>query len=122
VITTCYIPSSDRFPDGLIATGGNDKTICVYSAKQGIHLFTLEGHEQAGKDNFFQIMIIKSNISFLFKVSCLSHIPQSDLLLSGSWDSTGRIWSLSNKQCIQTLKGIYIIKNKFLFLKLFFNN
>ena len=53
VIATCYIPSSDQFPDGLIVTGGNDKKICVYSAKQGTHLFTLEGHEQTGKDTFF---------------------------------------------------------------------
>jgi len=50
VIATCYIPSTDRFPDGIIATGGNDKKICVYSAKQGTHLFTLEGHEQTGKE------------------------------------------------------------------------
>jgi hypothetical protein len=48
VIATCYIPPSDRFSDGLIVTGGNDKKICVYSAKQGTYLFTLEGHEQTG--------------------------------------------------------------------------
>lgn len=49
VIATCYIPSNNQFPDGLIITGGNDKKICVYSAKLGTHLFTLEGHEQTGK-------------------------------------------------------------------------
>lgn len=48
VIATCYIPPSDAFPDGLIATGSNDKTVCVYSPKQANHLFTLEGHEQTG--------------------------------------------------------------------------
>ncbi|CAF1399682.1 unnamed protein product [Adineta steineri] len=85
IISTCYIPSCDQFPDGLIATGSNDKKICVYSAKQGTYLFSLEGHEQA--------------------VSCLSYIPQSDLLLSGSWDTTGRVWSLSTKQCTHTIKG-----------------
>ncbi|CAF2319820.1 unnamed protein product [Rotaria sp. Silwood2] len=85
VIATCYIPPSNKFGDGLIVTGGNDKKICVYSAKQGTHLFTLEGHEQT--------------------VSCLSYVPQSDLLLSGSWDQTGRVWSLSSKRCIQTLSG-----------------
>ncbi|CAF3244551.1 unnamed protein product [Rotaria socialis] len=85
IIATCYIPPNSEFPDGLIVTGGNDKKICVYSAKQGIYLFTLEGHEQT--------------------VSSLSHVPQTDQLLSGSWDFTGRIWSLSTKKCIQTLKG-----------------
>lgn len=85
VIATCYTPPNDRFPDGLIVTGGNDKTICVYSAKQGTHLFTLEGHEQT--------------------VSCLHYVPQSDLLLSGSWDCTVRVWSLSTRKCIQTLRG-----------------
>jgi WD40 repeat protein len=53
VIATCYIPPNDRFLDGLIITGGNDKKICVYSAKQGIQLFILEGHDQAGKEIFF---------------------------------------------------------------------
>lgn len=55
---------------------------------------------------FFFLLNIP-NISFLFKVSCLSHVPQSDLLLSGSWDTTGRVWSLSTKQSVQTLRGIY---------------
>ncbi|CAF1237053.1 unnamed protein product [Rotaria sordida] len=85
VIATCYVPPSNEFNDGLIITGGNDKKICVYSAKQGTYLFTLEGHEQT--------------------VSSLSYVPQSDLLLSGSWDHTGRVWSLSRKQCIQILRG-----------------
>ncbi len=58
---------------------------------------------------FLKIISIKSNVSFLFKVACLSHVPRSDLLLSGSWDNTGRVWSLSTKQCIQTLRGIYIL-------------
>lgn len=49
VIATCYIPANGAFPDGLIATGGNDKKICVYSAKQGTHLFTLEGHTETGE-------------------------------------------------------------------------
>ncbi len=65
MIATCYIPPNDRFLDGLIVTGGNDKKICVYSAKQGTLLFILEGHEQTGKENFiFLIIPIKSNFSF----------------------------------------------------------
>jgi WD40 repeat protein len=65
VIATCYIPPSDQFPDGLIVTGGNDKTICVYSAKQGTYLFTLEGHELTGKDTvFFKIMSILIELFF----------------------------------------------------------
>ena len=105
VIATCYIPSSTQFPDGLIVTGGNDKTIRVYLAKQWTHLFTLEGHEQPGRtidvDDILRIQI-------LFLVSSLSYVPQSDLLLSGSWDCTARVWSLSTKQCVQILKGIAI--------------
>jgi WD40 repeat protein len=53
VIATCYIPPNDRFLDGLIVTGGNDKKICVYNAKQATQLFILEGHENTGKENFF---------------------------------------------------------------------
>jgi len=85
VIATCYIPANGAFPDGLIATGGNDKKICVYSAKQGTHLFTLEGHTET--------------------VSSLSYVPQTDLLLSTSWDTTARVWSLSTQKCVQTLTG-----------------
>lgn len=40
-------------------------------------------------------------------VACLSPVPQSDLLLSSSWDTTGRVWSLSSKQCVQVLQGNY---------------
>lgn len=106
VIATCYIPSNDRFPDGLIVTGGNDKKICVYSAKQGTHLFTLEGHEQTGKIKFIVVTKNRWIPIFSFKVSCLYYVPQSDLLLSGSWDCTARVWSLSTQKCIQTLRGI----------------
>lgn len=67
VIATCYIPSNDRFLDGLIVTGGNDKKICVYSAKQGTHLFTLEGHEQTGKIQFIISLKIDGFLSFLLK-------------------------------------------------------
>ena len=67
VIATCYIPPSDRFPDGLIVTGGNDKTICVYSAKQGTYLFTLEGHEQTGNRIYsYRTQWIKLESSFSF--------------------------------------------------------
>jgi WD40 repeat protein len=45
---------------------------------------------------------------FLFQVACLSYVPKSDLLLSGSWDNTARIWSLSTRQCIGILRGIQI--------------
>lgn len=41
-------------------------------------------------------------------VSCLSYVPKSDQLLSGSWDCTARIWSLSTQKCTQIYQGIHI--------------
>ena len=104
VIATCYVPVSEAFPDGLIITGSNDKTICVYSAKQGTYLFTLEGHELTGTNERLWSPVF---LARLFAVSSLSYVPHSDLLLSASWDTTGRVWSLSTRQCTQTLSGIW---------------
>ncbi|CAF1048555.1 unnamed protein product, partial [Didymodactylos carnosus] len=46
VVSICYIPPNEKFSEGLLATGSNDKTICVYAPVQATLLFKLEGHEQ----------------------------------------------------------------------------
>lgn len=69
-----------------IISGGNDNTIRVYNEDIADSL-VLKGHSGA--------------------VCCLASGPTTNTLLSGSWDSTGRFWTLSNDgtyTCIE-LKG-----------------
>lgn len=49
VSCVCIIAPNDKYPRGLIATGGNDNNICVFSLDQPKPLFTLQGHKNTGK-------------------------------------------------------------------------
>lgn len=49
VSCVCIIGPNDKYPRGLIATGGNDNNICVFSLDQPKPLFTLEGHKNTGE-------------------------------------------------------------------------
>lgn len=78
-----YLPPSPYFFNDkpCIATGSNDKTIIVWDIETGAPTFTLIGHTES--------------------VVTLSHLHGK--LISGSWDSTIRVWAGS--QCEQELKG-----------------
>lgn len=49
VSCVCTIAPSDKHPRGLIATGGNDNNICVFSLDQPQPLYTLKGHKNTGE-------------------------------------------------------------------------
>lgn len=49
VSCVCMIAPSDKYPRGLIATGGNDNNICVFSLDQEQPLYTLKGHKNTGE-------------------------------------------------------------------------
>lgn len=49
VSCVCIIAPSDKHPRGLVATGGNDKNICVFSLDQPQPLYTLKGHKNTGE-------------------------------------------------------------------------
>lgn len=49
VSCVCIIAPSDKYPRGLIATGGNDNNICVFSLDQPQPLYTLKGHKNTGE-------------------------------------------------------------------------
>ena len=51
VSCVCIIPSSDVYPHGLIATGGNDHNICVFSLESPAPLYVLKGHKNTGECN-----------------------------------------------------------------------
>ncbi|XP_018423851.1 PREDICTED: phospholipase A-2-activating protein isoform X1 [Nanorana parkeri] len=82
ISTVCFIPPSEAYPRGLIATGGNDNNICVFSLDSESPLYILKGH----KDTV-----------------CTLSAGKFGTLLSGSWDTTGKVWL--NDKCMMTLQG-----------------
>uniref|UniRef100_A0AAY5ERZ7 Phospholipase A-2-activating protein n=1 Tax=Electrophorus electricus TaxID=8005 RepID=A0AAY5ERZ7_ELEEL len=82
VSCVCIIAPNETYPRGLIATGGNDNNICVFSMDRPDPLFTLKGHKNT---------------------VCALSAGKFGTLLSGSWDTTAKVW-LSDK-CMMTLQG-----------------
>ncbi|XP_036290103.1 phospholipase A-2-activating protein isoform X3 [Pipistrellus kuhlii] len=82
VSCVCIIPSSDSHPQGLIATGGNDHNICIFSLESPAPLYILKGHKNA---------------------VCSLSSGKFGTLLSGSWDTTAKVWL--NDKCMMTLQG-----------------
>uniref|UniRef100_A0A3Q0T9T8 Phospholipase A2-activating protein n=1 Tax=Amphilophus citrinellus TaxID=61819 RepID=A0A3Q0T9T8_AMPCI len=78
----CIIAPSETYPRGLIATGGNDNNICVFSLDRPQPLFTLKGHKNT---------------------VCTLSSGKFGTLLSGSWDTTAKVWL--NEKCMMTLQG-----------------
>uniref|UniRef100_A0A671YX66 Phospholipase A2-activating protein n=1 Tax=Sparus aurata TaxID=8175 RepID=A0A671YX66_SPAAU len=82
VSCVCIIAPSETYPRGLIATGGNDNNICVFTMDQPQPLFTLKGHKNT---------------------VCTLSSGKFGTLLSGSWDTTAKVWL--NEKCMMTLEG-----------------
>ncbi|XP_072542884.1 phospholipase A-2-activating protein [Salminus brasiliensis] len=82
VSCVCIIAPNETYPRGLIATGGNDNIICVFSLDRPDPMFTLTGHKNT---------------------VCALSAGKFGTLLSGSWDTTAKVW-LSDK-CMMTLQG-----------------
>ncbi|KAF7244575.1 Phospholipase A-2-activating protein [Varanus komodoensis] len=77
VSCVCAIPPSELYPRGLIVTGGNDNNICIFTLDNSAPLYIL-------------------------KVCSLSS-GKFGTLLSGSWDTTAKVWL--NDKCMMTLQG-----------------
>lgn len=75
------MPPNDDYPEGLIYTGSIDKKIRAYVPHNVAPDHILEGHS--------------ANVSSLY-------ISKNQTLLSGSWDTTARVWL--NKKTVMTLK------------------
>ncbi|KAK7909706.1 hypothetical protein WMY93_014390 [Mugilogobius chulae] len=82
VSCVCIIAPSDTYPRGLIATGGNDNNICVFTLDNPQPLYILKGHKNA---------------------VCTLSSGKFGTLLSGSWDTTAKVWL--NEKCMMTLQG-----------------
>ncbi|KAJ0006564.1 hypothetical protein NQD34_013837 [Periophthalmus magnuspinnatus] len=82
VSCVCIIAPSDTYPRGLIATGGNDNNICVFTLDNPQPLYMLKGHKNT---------------------VCTLSSGKFGTLLSGSWDTTAKVWL--NEKCMMTLQG-----------------
>uniref|UniRef100_A0A3Q2D496 Phospholipase A2-activating protein n=1 Tax=Cyprinodon variegatus TaxID=28743 RepID=A0A3Q2D496_CYPVA len=82
VSCVCVIAPNDTYPRGLIATGGNDNNICVFTLDKPQPLYTLQGHKNT---------------------VCTLSSGKFGTLLSGSWDTTAKVWL--NEKCMMTLQG-----------------
>ncbi|XP_032873705.1 phospholipase A-2-activating protein [Amblyraja radiata] len=82
VSCVCIIAPNDTYPRGLIATGGNDHNICVFTLDSPAPLYILKGHKNT---------------------VCSLSAGKFGTLLSGSWDTTSKVWL--NEKCLMTLQG-----------------
>nr|XP_006127304.1 phospholipase A-2-activating protein [Pelodiscus sinensis] len=82
VSCVCVIPSNENYPRGLIATGGNDHNICIFTLDNTTPLYVLKGHKNT---------------------VCSLSSGKFGTLLSGSWDTTAKVWL--NDKCMMTLQG-----------------
>ncbi|XP_062850294.1 phospholipase A-2-activating protein [Trichomycterus rosablanca] len=82
VSCVCIIAPNETYPRGLIATGGNDNIICIFSLDRPDPIFLLKGHKNT---------------------VCSLSSGKFGTLLSGSWDTTAKVW-LGDK-CMMTLQG-----------------
>ncbi|KAJ2674438.1 WD repeat protein Lub1 [Coemansia sp. RSA 1085] len=84
ISSVTWMPATSKHPQGLIATGGMDKTICLWDpANVSQPMCRLQGHT----DN----------------VCALAASPDGQTLVSGSWDKTARVWV--DGKCVHTLRG-----------------
>uniref|UniRef100_A0A671NI90 Phospholipase A-2-activating protein n=1 Tax=Sinocyclocheilus anshuiensis TaxID=1608454 RepID=A0A671NI90_9TELE len=82
VSCVCIIDPNETYPRGLIATGGHDNNICVFSLDRPDPLFTLKGHKNT---------------------VCTLSAGKFGTILSGSWDTTAKVWL--GEKCMMTLQG-----------------
>lgn len=116
VSCVCIIAPSDKYPRGLIATGGNDNVICVFSLDQAQPLYTLKGHKNTGEllpyyhysyfwrniDLCCPITHFSGSFFFFYSTVCTLSSGKFGTLLSGSWDTTAKVWL--NEKCMMTLE------------------
>ncbi|XP_066245153.1 phospholipase A-2-activating protein [Euwallacea similis] len=86
VACVLYLDPTEEFPNGLVVTGGNDNIILVYKPSEPFATFTIKEHTNT--------------------VSCLGRTTESNMFLSGSWDTTGKCFKIaSTPKCVVSFIG-----------------
>uniref|UniRef100_A0A8D0H133 Phospholipase A2 activating protein n=1 Tax=Sphenodon punctatus TaxID=8508 RepID=A0A8D0H133_SPHPU len=101
VSCVCTIPSSDTYPRGLIATGGNDNNICIFTLDNPAPLYTLTGHKDTGKYRSWSGY--SSSQGHTAAVWAVKILPEQGLMLTGSADKTIKLWKAG--RCERTFTG-----------------
>ena len=79
-----FVQPNNIHPKGLLISGGADARICIGPPEQSNSpLYVLMGHDE--------------------NVCALDVVPDSELIISGSWDKTARLWTYS--ECIDIFRG-----------------
>ena len=55
------MPPDDKYPQGLIVTGSNDKTILAFTLDSPKPIFKLEGHSDTGRHGDTGVVIMVSD-------------------------------------------------------------
>uniref|UniRef100_A0AAX7UTB4 Phospholipase A2-activating protein n=1 Tax=Astatotilapia calliptera TaxID=8154 RepID=A0AAX7UTB4_ASTCA len=97
VSCVCIIAPSETYPRGLVATGGNDNNICVFSLDRPQPLFTLKGHKNTGHEDCVRDLAVISNTEFF---SCSNDTSIRRWLVTGEcvqvyYSHTNFIYSLA---------------------------
>ncbi|KTW27732.1 hypothetical protein T552_02172 [Pneumocystis carinii B80] len=83
VNSLAFIRCSEKYPNGLIVSGGQDKLIAVYDPYKYVEPdYVLIGHQ--------------ANV-------CALHATDNAMIISGSWDKTAKVWK--DWKCLYTLEG-----------------
>jgi len=81
VAAVASMPPSDKYPQGLIVTGGHDNIILVFDYNSTEPIYKLEGHQQS---------------------VCTLDVGNFGTISSGSWDKTAKVWM--NGKCAMSLE------------------
>uniref|UniRef100_A0A669BZA0 Phospholipase A2-activating protein n=1 Tax=Oreochromis niloticus TaxID=8128 RepID=A0A669BZA0_ORENI len=97
VSCVCIIAPSETYPRGLVATGGNDNNICVFSLDRPQPIFTLKGHKNTGHEDCVRGLAVISNTEFF---SCSNDASIRKWLVTGEcvqvyYSHTNYIYSLA---------------------------
>lgn len=87
VTSVIHTKPTEAFPNGLIVTGSNDRLIRAFKNEQAEPVFILHGH---------------------LDTVCSLDSNDEGLLLSGSWDSTAKIWNTDSALCTIERPGVTI--------------
>lgn len=81
-----YLSPTEKYPDGLVVTGGNDSAILIYKPAEPFATFTIKEHSNT--------------------VSCLANSNEPNAFLTGSWDTTAKCFKVvDTPTCVTTFMG-----------------
>lgn len=85
VAAVLYLEPSSDYPEGIVVTAGNDNCILIYKPSDFTVTMTYKEHTNA--------------------VCCLSKCLLPNSFLSGSWDTTAKLWDMKSNMSLKTFAG-----------------